>query len=158
MYNIGDIVVKTENDKNLFYVVLFNYYFNDLEYVCTCKINRRYFKYRIPKNYIHIPYLILSNKNLCNIKLDASFIFSSKEVSNTLLKLESSVMLKVYEKLLNLDNKYTNLEKEHYEFIRNNINVLKHEILETEKKLNKEKKKEIKQLRKERKRNYKKHQ
>lgn len=158
MYNIGDIVVKTEDNKNLFYVVLFNYYFDDIEYICTCKINSKRFGNKVAKNYLYIPYQIFSDRKLCSVKLDSSFIFSSKEISNMMIKLKPSIMLKLYEKLISLDEKYTPLDKEHYEFIRNNINSLKHDIIEYEKKLIKENNRKIKQQRLERKRNYRKHQ
>lgn len=163
MYKTGNVVIKRNitkdginpNIKNTkLYVVLFNYYLDDEEFICTCPITN-YRPTKQSKNYLYIPYEILTTKRYCSIKLNEAPIFKSNEITLSGLSLKRDIILKIYNKILDLNTTKVQLNQEHYTFIKNNIKVLIDDLLEEEKRMKKDIKKQRKQLKKERKRKYK---
>ncbi|MBQ3021378.1 MAG: hypothetical protein IJD92_04045 [Bacilli bacterium] len=164
MIKAGDLVYQEktmvnginckDNKNNRLSVVLFSFFNNDTEYICSCPITNHVINFRkVDPNFLYIPYQILSDKKLCAVKLDSAFIYPINEISETGLSLNNKVLLKLYDAILNLDNNY-NID--HYRFIKDNLRSLSNEIEFEEKAKLKEEIKLRKQLRKERKRNYKK--
>lgn len=166
MIKAGDLVYQEktminginckDNKENRLSVVLFTFFNNDIEYVCSCPITNHVVSSKgIDANFLYIPYEILTDKKLCAIKLNSAFNYPINEITSTGLNINKQTMLKLYDSILKLNVIFN---KEHYEFIKENLKVLSSNIENEEKTRLKEEKKLRKQLRKERKRNYKKYQ
>lgn len=162
MLKTGDIVIEKQNlEKNIkekMFVVLFNFWHNDKEVVCLSPItNTKKPKYNTKyylKNYVYIPYEILSNKRLCSVKINATPIYEASEVTPTGLKLRTEVMIRIFNGIMALDLDRPSLDKEHFEYIKNTITCLNDELSEIEIQRKKEKKKLRKIRRRELKQNY----
>ncbi len=163
MLKTGDLVIEKQNlekgIKEKMFVVLFDFWYEDREFVCLSPItNTRKPKYNTKyflKNYVYIPYEILNNKRLCSVKINATPIYEKSEVSSTGLRLRPEVMLRVFNTIMSLDLERPSLDREHYEYIKNTITILTDELVDTENQRKKEEKKSKNIRRKELKKNYK---
>lgn len=164
MLKTGDLVFEKSKsiDKSIkekMFVVLFNFWYSDKEFLCLCPItNTRKPKYNTKyflKNYVYIPYEILDNQRLCSVKINATPIYEKSEVSSTGLKLRPEIMLRVFNTIMSLDLERPSLDKEHYEHIKNTITILTDELVDIENQRKKEEKKSRNIRRKELKKNYK---
>ena len=162
MLKTGDLVIEKQNlekgIKEKMFVVLFNFWYEDKEFVCLSPItNTRKPKYNTKyylKNYVYIPYEILSNKRLCSVKINATPIYETSEVTPTGLKLRTEIMIRIFDGIMSLDLERPSLDKEHYEYIKNTITILNDELLDVENQSKKEEKKLRNIRRKELKQNY----
>ena len=163
MLKTGDLVFEKSKNidkvkKEKMFVVLFNFWYNDKEFLCLCpitntkkpKYNTKYFL----KNYVYIPYEILDTQRLCSVKINATPMYEKAEVSSTGLRLRPEIMLRIFEAIMNLDLSRPSLDKEHFEYIKNTIATLTDDIKDIESQRKKEEKKLKKARRKELKRNY----
>lgn len=154
MLKTGDIVLRrnlTFKKKDILFIVLFNLWDNEKEYVCVCPItntqkpknNPKYFL----KNYVYIPYEILNDKKMCSIKINVAPIYETSELSSTGLSLKPEIMLRIFNSIMDLDLNRPSLDKEHYEYIKNTITFISEDLKTFEEKRKKEEKK-LKEVRK----------
>ena len=149
MFNLGDIVLQEktlvnkknykDNKKNRLSVVLFNFIYNNKSYICTCPITNHQLKINNFSNkFLYIPYQILNDRKYCSIKLDSVNYYLSEEIKPTGLKLDINIMLKLYNKMLDLNiNEFVfNLEE---------CRILKENIIKTIESIKKEENKRIKE-------------
>lgn len=134
MFNEGDVVLQKntlvngvnfkDNKETRLSIVLFNYKDeNGDNIVYTCPITNHIPNIKKPNNNIlYVPYLLLTSKKLCSIKLDSTYKYPENELRTTGLKINNNIMLKVYDKLLNLENTF---DLEQYNIIKENILKLK---------------------------------
>jgi len=143
-----------DNKINRLSVVLFEFIYNNEEYICSCPItNHVQTINNFSKNYIYIPYQILDNKKYCSIKLDSVYFYPKKDITLTGLELNNNIVLKIYDKLMNIESDSISLTSEKLNILKENIlNILKQKKKE-EKRILKETKKLKKLKRKESKRN-----
>lgn len=160
MLKTGDIVLQrnlTFEKKDKMFIVLFNLWDNEKEYVCVCPITNTSKPKNNPKNflknYVYIPYEILNDKKMCSIKINAAPIYETTELSSTGLSLKPEIMLRIFNSIMNLDLNRPSLDKEHYEYIKNTITFISEELenfeknrKKEEKKLRKIKRKELKKI------------
>lgn len=160
MLKTGDIVLERnlELKKDNMFVVLFNFWYEENEYVCTCPITNTKKPKHNPKcflkNYVYIPYEILNDKRMCSVKINRTPIYEVNELTQTGLSLRPEVMLRIFNSIMDLNLERPSLDKEHYEYIKDTITVLSEDIKDRENNRIKEEKKLRKARRKELKRNY----
>lgn len=160
MLKTGDIVLERNLDlkKDKMFVVLFNFWYEESEYVCICpitntkkpKYNPKYFL----KNYVYIPYEILNDRKMCSVKINKSPIYEVNELTQTGLSLRPEVMLRIFNGIMDLNLERPSLSKEHYEYVKDAITFISEDIKSKEKEKVKETKKLRKMRKKELKRNY----
>lgn len=131
MLEPGSIVLQKEtwingvnpkdNKKTRLSVILFEFTLGEVDYICSSPISNRIPKKNETSN-LYIPYQILGNKKLCNIKLNRAYIYTKKEIIDTGLKLNKDIVLKMYTKLLEVEE--NKMDKEHYIFIKDTIKAL----------------------------------
>lgn len=160
MLKTGDIVLERNLNfkKDKMFVVLFNFWYEESEYVCICPItntkkpkhNPKYFL----KNYVYIPYEILNDRRMCSVKINRTPIYEVNELTQTGLSLRPQVMLRIFNGIMDLNLERPSLSKEHYEYVKNAITFISEDIKNNEKNRIKEEKRLRKIKRKELKRNY----
>lgn len=165
MFNPGCIVFQKntlvnknnykDNKMNRLSVVLFEFKYNNEEYVCSCPItNHKQTIKNISKNSLYIPFQILSDQKYCSVKLDSVYFYPKKDITKTGLNLEEKTVLKIYNALLDLEiNKFA-LSLEQCFILKENIKSIIINLEKNEKNRIKEEKRLKKLKRKELKKNY----
>ena len=114
-----------DNKQNRFSVILFELELNNEEYVCSCPITNHIQSIKnYKKNFLYLPYQILSDKKYCSIKLDSVYFYPKKDIIKTGLELNNNIILKIYNAILNLDNEEFVLNIEQLNILKKNINKI----------------------------------
>ena len=114
-----------DNKQNRVSVILFELEQNNEEYVCSCPITNHIQSIKnYKKNFLYLPYQILSDKKYCSIKLDSVYFYPKKDIIKTGLELNNNIILKIYNAILNLDNEEFVLNIEQLNILNKNINKI----------------------------------
>jgi len=144
-----------DNKENRFSVILFEFNMNNEEYVCSCPItNHIQTMKNFSKNSLYIPYQILTDTKYCSVKLDSVYFYPKKEITPTGLDLNNDTVLKIYNRIINLDSSDLVLNSEQLNILKENIIKISKNIEKEQKRIKKENKKLKKQKTRELKRNY----
>lgn len=144
-----------DNKENRFSVVLFEFILNNEEYVCSCPItNHIQTMKNFSKNSLYIPFQILDDKKYCSVKLDSVYFYPKGDITETGLDLNNDTILKIYNKIIDLDSNDLVLNSEQLNILKENIIKISKNIEKEQKRIKKENKKLKKQRTKELKRNY----
>lgn len=141
-----------DNKKNRFSVVLFEFNYNNEEYICSCPITNHLQTIKnFSSNYLYIPFQILDDKKYCSIKLDSVYFYPKEDINLTGLELNNNVVLKIYDSLMNIQSDSISLTSEQLNILKENILKIitqkkkeEKRILKENKKLRKLKRKELK--------------
>lgn len=144
-----------DNKENRFSVVLFEFNLNNEEYVCSCPITNHIQTIKnFSKNSLYIPFQILTDKKYCSVKLDSVYFYPKKDITPTGLDLNNDTILKIYNRILDLDNNDLVINSEQLTILKENIIKISKNIEKEQKRIKKENRKLKKQKTKELKRNY----
>lgn len=144
-----------DNKENRFSVVLFEFNLNNEEYVCSCPITNHIQTIKnFSKNSLYIPFQILTDKKYCSVKLDSVYFYPKSEITHTGLDLNNDTILKIYNRILDLDSNDLVLNSEQLNILKENIIKISKNIEKEQKRIKKENRKLKKQRTKELKRNY----
>lgn len=144
-----------DNKENRFSVVLFEFNLNNEKYVCSCPItNHKQTIKNFSRNFLYIPFQILTDTKYCSVKLDSVYFYPKKDIKPTGLDLNNDTVLKIYNSILNLEKDNLVLTSEQLNILKENIIKISKNIEKEQKRIKKENKKLKKQRTKELKRNY----